>query len=503
MEYTKLLTEQYQRKMNNIYKNINHNWGIFPDRNEPLKQLFVEEYILKTIFIMRICFLSELQILYAYCFSIEKISQIIKSLEEQGYIISKTIKGYGKCFILSKTALHYIYNNGNDDNFVTEDTFPNEAKLITYKVLNGYFSNLVFSQMTADLREQYTKESPDFRRNYQKEQYIKNYMYSSKKAAYNKKEVDSFVAANMDKLETNEEEKKKYQGFIKAFKENRDKQYISDNFLQYAFLKDYYNQTHHNRLEALNKTFSIFKAVFTNFYRDTLHKFRKDLCSLAPKSDRLQNEYKLFLYCELQRIFTINKRALNNTNLDNKSTEELKELTQKIQNLDSKIKSYDTLIQDLSSNYETMVFDKYSVSDVALFKSDVVTLEKLKALNVYIIDSYLQENGRTKICFGIVQSSSDESMATTMIFQRLERIFYYYINNLLSLDMEIKILVYTPDEAQSVKAKLRTVEESFRELTQYSLLIPFIKKIQIISTKQQLEERFKILKTFRSRCKAF
>ena len=104
MEYTKLLTEQYQRKMNNIYKNINHNWGIFPDRNEPLKQLFVEEYILKTIFIMRICFLSELQILYAYCFSIEKISQIIKSLEEQGYIISKTLKGYGKCFILSKTA---------------------------------------------------------------------------------------------------------------------------------------------------------------------------------------------------------------------------------------------------------------------------------------------------------------------------------------------------------------------------------------------------------------
>ena len=150
-----------------------------------------------------------------------------------------------------------------------------------------------------------------------------------------------------------------------------------------------------------------------------------------------------------------------------------------------------------------MVFDKYSINDVALFRSAVVTLEKLKALNVYIIDSYLQENGRTKICFGIVQSSSDESMAAVVIFQRLERIFYYYINNLLSLDMEIKILVYSSEEAQSVKTKLRTVEESFRELTQYSLLLPYIKEIQIISTKQQLEERFKILKTFRNRCKAF
>lgn len=503
MEYTRTLIEQYQRKMNNIYKNVNNNWGIFPDRNEPLKRLSGEEYILKTIFILKVSFLSELEILYAYCYSKEKMAQIIKNLEEQGYIISQIIKGYGKCFILTKTALHYIYNNGNSDNYVTEDSFPNEAKLIAYKVLNGYYANLVFSQMTANLREQYTKESSDFRRNYQKEQYIKNYMYSSKKTAYNKKEVDSFVAANMDKLEIDEDEKKKYQRFIKAFKENRDKQYVNDNFLQYAFFKDYYNQTHHNRMEALNKTFSIFKAVFTNAYRDTLHKFKKDLCNLTPNNGRLTNEYKLFLYNELLRIFTINKRALNNTNLDNKSVEELKELTDKIQSLDSKMKTYETLIKELSSDYEAMVFDKYSTNDTAMFRSDIVTLERLKALNVYMIDSYLQENGRIKVSFGIIQPSNDESMATAMIFQRLERIFYYYINNLLAFDLEIKILVYTPDEAQNVKAKLRIVEESFRELTQYSLLIPFIKEIQIIHTKQHLDEKYKIFKTFRNSCKAF
>lgn len=496
MDYTKTLLEQYQKKINNVYNNINNRWGIFPNRNEPMQKLIGEEYILKTIYLLKVGFLEDFEVMFAYCYSKDKMQQIIRDLEKQGYITCQNTKAYGKCFLLTKTALHYIYNTDEKESYISEDKFPIQSKLMLYKVMNGYFSRLVFDERTRLLYEEYRKEKKDFRKDYQKEQYIKNFIYQSE-GAYSKKDAVEFVAAFRDTLESTEEENTRYMEFIKAFRENRN-----DTFLTFAFLKDYYNQKYRNRQDALEKTFSILKGIFTNAFRDNPHKFKMDLYQLSGKKERLHTEYKLFLYSELIRIFSINKKALNNTNLDKKSVTELKELTARIQNLDTKIKEYGDVIQNLSNDYEAMVFEKYSTTDVPMFHTEVITLEKLKASNVYITGSTIQANGRIKLTFTIFQPN-DDNITTTMLFQRLEKIFFYYINNLLNFDLQINIVAYTKEEIQSAKAKMKIVTDSFRELTQYGLLLPYLDEIEYISTKQHLEERYKIFKLFREKYRTF
>ena len=149
-----------------------------------------------------------------------------------------------------------------------------------------------------------------------------------------------------------------------------------------------------------------------------------------------------------------------------------------------------------------MLFDHFGDTDIPVFKENVLTLESLKNVQVYIIDADTQPSGRTKLTFGIFQSSLEE-FSPSMLFSRLEKIFAFALRNLLMFDYEIKIYTYDNKHKEAVIDRLRIVKDTFRDLTQYSLVLLKFDEIEVVSTEMHMKERYEVFRSFRNACKTF
>lgn len=495
MNYAKELIENQKKKQQNIESNL-QTLGIFPDRKEPLRKLNLgEELILKITYDLRIAFLEEMTFIFAFCYSKSKFEEIIKHLEAQGYIQTKTSRDYGKYWTLTKTALYYIYkdpNNETDDITFNEDKLPtNTTKLYIPKVINGCFAKEVFYKMTVELWNKYQSEDKDFRRSYAKEQYIKREIFPSqmKKNSYTKKEEAEFVQAFMPQLEY-EEEQNNYKRFIALVKAN-----LSDDFVKYAFLKDYYNSHNEGREKALLKTYQTFKGIYNSIYRSNFHRYRRHLYTMTNKSSKLNYEHQLFYANEYLKLLNITKKSLLKSSKE-KTADELVEILDKIKDIETYIKELEQKKETLEPEFETMLFSRYGAKDEAIFEEGLVTLETLRNNNVYITNATQQPNGKFKITFTIFQTSNEE-MSVGYLFSRIEQIFRFYQLALISLDYEIKVSCYTPAESELIKTKLKTVKESFKELTEYSMLLLVFDDIEVIPTERHYSERYQVFKNLK------
>jgi len=493
MNYAKQLIENQKQKQRNITNNL-ETFGIFVDRNEPLRKLTLgEELILKITYDLRIAFLEEMTFIFSYCYSKGKFEEIIKSLEAQGYIQSKTSRDFGKYWTLTKTALYYIYkspNNETDDFTFNEDKLPNNtSKLYIPKVINGCFAKEIFFKMTAELWNKYKSEDKCFRRQYAKEQYIKREKFKPKKNSYTKQEEAEFVASYLPKLE-DEQEILAYKRFVSLVKAN-----LNDDFVKFNFLKEYYNSHNDGRDKALLKTYQTFKGIFNNIYRSNYHKYRRQLYLMTNKNQKLNNEYHLFYCNEYLKILGITKKSLLKSSKE-KTEDELAEIFDRSKDLETYLAELEKKKANLEPEFETMLFLRYGARDEAVFEEAVVTLETLRNNNVYIINAFKQENGKFKITFGIFQSSNEE-LSVGFLFSRIELIFRFYQLALISVDYEIKIYCYTPADAELIKTKLKTVRESFKELTEYSMLLLVFDDIEVISTERHFKERYTVFRELR------
>lgn len=488
MNYAKQLIENQKQKQQNIETNL--NTGLFPNRNEPMKKLsFGEELILKITYDLRIAFLEEMTFIFSYCYSKGKFEEIIKSLEAQGYIQSKTSRDFGKYWTLTKTALYYIYkdpNNDSDDISFNEDKLPNNtSKLYIPKVINGCFAKEIFFKMTVELWNKYKSEDKGFRRQYAKEQYIKREKFKPKKNSYTKQEEAEFVASYMPKLEDED-----YKKFISLVKAN-----LSDDFVKFNFLKDYYNSHNEGREKALLKTYQTFKGIYNSIYRSNYNKYRRQLYTMTNKSSKLNYEYQLFCANEHLKLLNITKKSLLKSSKE-KTAEELAEILDKIKDIETYIKELEQKKETLEPDFEAMLFSRYGARDEAVFELSVVTLETLRNNNVYITNAVKQPNGKFKITFGIFQTSNEE-LSVGFLFSRIELIFRFYQLALISVDYEIKVYCYTPADAELIKTKLKNVREDFEGIVEYSMLLLIFDEIEVISTERHYKERFEVFKNLR------
>lgn len=493
MNYAKQLIEKQKQKQQNIETNL-ETLGIFPDRKEPMKKLSLgEELILKTTYDLRIAFLEEMTFIFSYCYSKGKFELIIKDLEEQGYIQSKTSRDYGKYWTLTKTALYYIYKDPNDetdDIAFNEDKLPtNTSKLYIPKVQNGYFAKEVFSKLTAKLWNKYQLEDKQFRRNHTKEQYIKREKFKPKKNSYTKQEEAEFVALYMPRLE-DEQETLDYKKFVSLVKSN-----LHDDFFKFNFLKDYYNSHNEGRDKALWNTYQTFKGIYNNIYRSNYHKYRRQLYTMTNKSSKLNLEYQLFYCNEYLKVLNISKRSLLKSSKE-KTADELTEILDKINDLETYINELEKKKESLEPEFETMLFSRYGAKDESIFEEGLITFETLRTNNVYITNTTQHPNGKFKITFTIFQTSNEE-ISVGYLFSRIEQIFKFYQLALISVDYEIKVYCYTPADAELIKTKLKTVKESFEELTEYSMLLLVFDEIEVISTERHYKERYEVFRNLK------
>ena len=497
MNYAKELIEKQKQKQQNIEINL-QNIGIFPDRKEPLRQLPIGmELILKISYDLRILFLEEATFIFSFCYSKSKFEEHIIYLEKQGYIQSAVSRDYGKYWTLTKTGLYYIYkdsSNGTDDISFNEDKLPSSnshSKLYITKVINGCFAKEIFHKLTALLWNQYQSEDKDFKRTYTKEQYIKREVFPSqmKKNSYTKKEEAEFVQTFMPRLE-DKEEQQNYKKFISIVKSNLD-----DDFVKFNFLKDYYNTHNEGREKALLNTYQIFKGVFNNIYRSNYHSWRRQLYSMTNKSSMINYEYQLFYMNEYLKLLCITKKALQKSSKE-KTADELEQILNKIKDLETYITELQKKKELLQPKFETMLFTRFGTKDEAVFEEGVVTLESLRNNNVYITNAIQQPNGKYKITFSIFQSSNEE-ISLTYLFSRLEKIFRIFQLALISVDYEIKIYCFTQKENELIQTKLKTVKETFKDLSEYSMLLLAFDEIETIATERHFKERYELFRSLR------
>lgn len=507
MMYTDELLNNYRQKYLNVELALKSR-GIFPNRNEPIKTLSLgEELILKVIFTLKVAFLEELTFLFAYCYSKQKFEKVLIDLEEQKYIKSATSKDYGKYMALTKNALYYIYTNGTtpiNELHIKEDSLPDNAKLYYYKIVNGYMAKKVFEDFTTIISNKLTAQDPALRKNYQKEQFIKRYLFDSSHTGYSRKQADEFCALQMETFDADPFLQEQYQAFLKAFKDNPSKGYVNHTLLQFSYLKDFYNAITNVREQSVFFTERLYNSHITNLTRANPFVFRNALYEASGKKEILKQEMALFHTEEMQRIYTITKRNLGNIKKEGKTKEEIKETADKMELLEKELLALKNRIVILSPAFECMVFDGYTGEEqnIPNYKNEVVTLETLKNLKCFVTDIITIKGEKPLIRFSIFQSVKEE-FTVIGLFQRMERIFRFYQNHLYMFDFELELVVLEQKEVEPTRNKIKFVKEDFKELGSYGVLLPKITDIKITVTRSHMEERFQVFKTLREKSKAF
>ena len=267
--YSKELIQKYQQKQNTIKKNLLTK-SLFPNRANPIQSLSpAEEFFLKATYSLKVGFLQEFTFLFAYIYSKQKFEKAVLELEHQGYIKSQQNREYGKYWVLTATSLFYLTTDQTEDFLsynLKDDSFPSSKRLVYYKVLNGLFCQRVFKQRTDNLMTTFRSQEKEKRVQYQKEQFIKAYLFPNTKQTYTKEAASKFVSDVWDELEANEDIQTQYKNFIRSFKENAKAENVNHTMLQFAFLKDYFNGLGLSREQSVKETSNFFN-LFQTAYR--------------------------------------------------------------------------------------------------------------------------------------------------------------------------------------------------------------------------------------------
>ena len=497
-DYSKELIQKFQQRQNTINKNL-LTQNLFPNRANPIQSLApAEEFFLKATYALRVGFLQEFTFLFAYIYSKQRFEKAVIDLEQQGYIKSQQSKDYGKYWVLTATALYYLTTDQKEE-FKTynlkDDSFPSSKRLVYYKVLNGLFCQRVFKQRTDDLMATFRSQEKEKRIQYQKEQFIKAYLFTNTKQPYTKEAALKFVADIWDKFEADEEMQTQYKNFVHAFKENAKEGYVNHTMLQFAFLKDYFNASNSSREQSVMQTSKILSGAFQTVYRGNAYTSRIALYRKFKNED-IKSDLELFTYSELIAHLTMVKRNLSKTKPSD--DEEAKLLSLKLDSLEKRIVSMEQTVSTRQEEFEVMVFDTLK-NEIPMFKPAVITIKSLADIQCHIIGMKdASGSSRPLLIWGIFQPN-EEDFSVTALFSRIERIYQYQMHHLPMADFKLMIISYSPKQAETIIRKLDTVKASFEDIGHYGLLLYHFDDIEVIATRQQMKERYEIFKEFKEK----
>lgn len=495
--YSKELIQKYQQKQNTIKKNLLTK-SLFPNRANPIQSLSpAEEFFLKATYSLKVGFLQEFTFLFAYIYSKQKFEKAVLELEHQGYIKSQQNREYGKYWVLTATSLFYLTTDQTEDFLsynLKDDSFPSSKRLVYYKVLNGLFCQRVFKQRTDNLMTTFRSQEKEKRVQYQKEQFIKAYLFPNTKQTYTKEAASKFVSDVWDELEANEDIQTQYKNFIRSFKENAKAENVNHTMLQFAFLKDYFNGLGLSREQSVKETSNFFN-LFQTAYRGDAYISRITLYRKL-KNEAVKSDLELFTYTELIAYLTMVKRNLSKTKPSDDDEATL--LSFKLDSLEKRIASMEQTVSTRQEEFETMVFDTLK-NEIATFKPSVVTIKSLADIQCHIIGfKESTEDSRPLIIWGIFQPN-EEDFSVTALFSRIERIYQYQSHHLPMADFKLIICTYTNSQGETILRKLDTVKESFEDIGHYGLLLYHFDEMEVVATQQSMKERYEIFKEFQEK----
>lgn len=489
MEYVKQILDNYKERANNIQSAMQRR-GIFPDRNAPQAKLDGRaELLLKVTFKLRVAFLEEMEFLFAYLYSKATMESLVMDLEKQGYIQSAVSRDLGKYWTLTQVALYYFYTDGRTayrDASIPAVSLPSPQKLMLYKTINATLSALVFDDITERLYQEYRTLPKEQRQAYQKKQYIEQFVLTDAQKKQGRQEKEALIKEYLAAHDISRETDGRYARFIKFFKEKADTVHL------YNYLKGFYGDSALKE-KIFSLTEQLFFSIPTNIFQDSQLIFRQDLYRKAGNSKRVETETKLFLVEEYLKLFSIAKRSLNNNKMDNKTQDEAGHIRACLGELEKTIPRYEELKDSLVEKFNVMLYDKMGENDIPLFTEQRVTMESLRSAGVYITGTDRQNNGKYLLTFSIFQSSFDEP-AVSSLFSRMEKIFQFYIRNLLMADYRIEIVVYGNKCKETVKNKLPILKEEFSALTQYALFLPVLSQVEVRSCERHFKERYEVFR---------
>ncbi len=225
MSYDEIVKQQFENKYNIVQENLLKKDTLFPSVSDRTKYLDSgRTLVLQLLFTLKVGFLEEFTTIFSFVYSKHTFEKLILSLEEEDWIISKPSKAFGKAFILSENALHFIYTKSKGTNGENAakgkfplDSFPSDKKLKAHKLLNGMVARQS-QKVLLDLINTHFHEFPkDKRKEYTQGQFLINYVYPSNKTTltFTKKDVAIFLEGATKELNENEELYARYLAFVK------------------------------------------------------------------------------------------------------------------------------------------------------------------------------------------------------------------------------------------------------------------------------------------------
>lgn len=497
-EYTKSIVDTYNKKWGNVTQAM-MNSNFIPNRKDPSYSLDGKgELILKFTFKMKVAFLEEIEFLLAFVSSKQSTEALVLDLEEQGYISSSISRDLGKFWVLTPLALYYFYTDTSKafkDMNIPSQSLPTNSKLMLYKVQNAFIVSDVFDEMVGKLYSYYKSSlSKEAKQLYQKQIYIQQFIMSEKEKKMAPLAKEQYYKTYLEEHDLSKETNESYARYINHFKNEATTIHF------FNLLKDFLSSKEGTpfREKALSLTRELLDAQFTNIYCDTKTSFRKRLYDNTSGNNHLAKEYKLYLIEELLKQFNIAKRNNNNTKLENKSHEEVILLQKRLKELDDVIAQYEKQKAILSSEFEAILYDKISDNDLPIFKEQCLTLESLRTGYIYITNVEKQEESKPLVTFTIFQPSFDE-LSVAFLFSKCERIFQFCLHNLVLCDYQIQVCVYSAPHKTLVENKIKTLKEQFESISHYSLLLPIVDQMKVLSVERHFKERYEVFREIKKK----
>lgn len=528
--YIKEILTEYQDRLDTANAVLVHN-GVFPDRKNPMKKLsLIQELIIKTTYLLKVNFLEETALLYAFAYSKPQIEKAILELETQDYLYSQTSPEFGKAIALTRQALYYIkhhpeYSTVKKDYqelSINKDAIPKETGIMKYKITASYMSQKVFYSRLTLMVQRFIGLDKATRQSYCREQYVKYFVYkdfltldTQSKTTYleelgfgneiiikyaNSSLFSNTFCQNFAKQyisihgEDSIELLSDYQVLKKKVNQGMKKKPYTGDFL-FHFLKDFINENATDKDNILSDTFQSLQSNISNMLRDKDIEFRDALISCTSKQSGLIHEKLLYLYGEKKRVLTIQRRNLIKTNAfkNDKEEETLNEATNKLILLDNELESTEKHLQRLEEEFLLYLYERINPEGANQGKEKVVTFHHLKSSSIYI-NSIIKGELKPIITFVIVSSTNDP-IEVTSLFQRLEKIWCFYYKWLLEYDFRIELLCYgeqrTNQTTKTLKKALEWIAE-FREYQLLHLLLP--ERIHIKNCEFHPKERYEVFR---------
>ena len=499
MSYDEIVKQQFENKYNIVQENLLKKDTLFPSVSDRTKYLDSgRTLILQLLFTLKVGFLEEFTTIFSFVYSKHTFEKLILSLEEEDWIISKPSKAFGKAFILSENALHFIYTKSNGTNGENAakgkfplDSFPSDKKLKAHKLLNGMVARQS-QKVLLDLINTHFHEFPkDKRKEYTQGQFLINYVYPSNKTTltFTKKDVALFLEGAMKELNENEELYARYLAFVKEMKKSLVSDTMDDYQIVYNFYRDFINLVLKDKECAIALLRS--SLSFTNnFIRTNPFLFWHEIYKCSNEAKSLKVDFLRFYNEELLRNYTIIKRNLQNTKSNDE--EQLAQNLLKIKELEEAIKRCEEAKDKHQRYFEAMTFKAYNEQDLQTFEEREINLDTLKKNNCFISHIQKMENEKPIITFAILDDAIDE-LQTSILFKRLEYIFLYCRKHLVTFDYNIVLYTYKKSDVPLLKEKLRLVTQQFSDFVNYSLLKDKLYELRIIPLELHPCERYQVM----------